>query len=133
MFTTPCHIEKNVPYLIKELERIGYRKLSILGDYNDLRYFDKYISTLSSGIMVLNNNDVDINSYNCENNEELFLAIAALRDDTDIYQWFTDGNKWVFSDIHELLPIKEYFNEIGFDYSKTHKATLTELIEHFKE
>ena len=24
-------------------------------------------------------------------NEELFLAIAALRDDTDKYQWFTDG------------------------------------------
>ncbi len=27
----------------------------------------------------------------CGTNEELFLAIAALRDDTDKYQWFTDG------------------------------------------
>lgn len=129
MFTTPCYIEKNVPYLIKELERIGYRKLSILGDYNDLRYFDKYIATLSSGIIVLNNNNVDINSYNCENNEELFLAIAALRGDTDKHQWFTDGYHW------ELCPTDVAYIPAWIDrYDDTpHKATLSELIEHFKE
>lgn len=129
MFTTPCYIEKNVPYLIKELERIGYRKLLILGDYNDFRYFDKYIATLSYGIIVLNNNDVDINSYNCENNEELFLAIAALRDDTDKHQWFTDGYHWeLCSD--DVAYISTWINKYD---SILHKATLAELIEHFKE
>ncbi|NDV63892.1 hypothetical protein D0T60_01335 [Bacteroides sp. 224] len=67
----------------------------------------------------------------CGDNEDLFFAIAALRDDTDIFQWFTDGEKWVISDIHHLLELKEYFEEIGFDYSKTHKATVGELISHF--
>lgn len=68
---------------------------------------------------------------NCENNVDLFLALAALRNDSDIHQWFTDGIKWVISDVHNLLELKEYFQMIKFDYPKTHKATIKELIEHF--
>ncbi|MEQ3233491.1 hypothetical protein [Bacteroides cellulosilyticus] len=68
---------------------------------------------------------------NCEDNEKLFLSLAALRNDSDINQWFTDGEKWVISDIHSLLELKEYFQLIKFDYSKTHKATAEELIKHF--
>ena len=73
----------------------------------------------------------DINGVNCGTNEDLFLAIAALRDDSDIHQLFTDGEKWVISDIHSLLGMKEYFKMIGFNYKTTHKATVEELIKHF--
>jgi hypothetical protein len=72
--------------------------------------------------------DDDINALkeidvlvDCGANEELFLAIAALRDDTDKYQWFTDGDLWF-----------KCGDEVCNEGRKIHKATVNELIEHFK-
>ncbi len=42
-------------------------------------------------------------SVDCGTNEDLFLAIAALRDDTDKYQWFTDGDKWILCPKNQVL------------------------------
>ena len=66
----------------------------------------------------------------CGTNEELFLAIAAFRDDTDKFQWFTDGDLW-FKCGDEVCDenIEYYLNKYG---RKIHKATVNELIEHFK-
>ena len=57
----------------------------------------------------------------CGTNEELFLALAALRNDTDKYQWFTDGDLWF-----------KCGDEVCNEGRKIHKATVDELIEHFK-
>ncbi|WP_368117779.1 hypothetical protein [Bacteroides sp. 2201st1_D9_2201SCRN_220225] len=67
----------------------------------------------------------------CGMNEELFLAIAALRDDTDKYQWFTDGNKWILCP--EIKFSTYWVNDIDVNLDAIHKATVNELIEHFKE
>lgn len=89
--------------------------------------FVEYLRTLYHSV-----NWIDLAGFiNCEDNEDLFLALASLRNDSDIHQWFTDGEKWVISDIHSLLELKEYFQLIKFDYSKTHKATVEELIKQF--
>ena len=66
------------------------------------------------------------NSIDCGTNEELFLAIAALRDDSDNLQWFTDGNGY-----WQLCIGK--FRYPNLAYEKVHKATVEELIEHFKD
>ena len=66
----------------------------------------------------------------CGMNEELFLAIAALRDDTDKYQWFTDGNKWILCP--EIKFSTYWVNDIDVNLDAIHKATVNELIEHFK-
>lgn len=74
---------------------------------------------------------------NCETNEELFLAIAALRDDSDINQWFTD-DKFAGSQRFAICKQdswKEHFNHVTGDcgsYKDWHKATVEELILHFK-
>ena len=68
----------------------------------------------------------------CRNNPALFRAVTAIRDDSGIHQLYTDGNNWVESDIHDLLEIPDYLIEKGFNVSKTHKASLEELKEHFK-
>lgn len=71
------------------------------------------------------------NGYiHCGTNEALFLAIAALRDDTDKNQWFTDGNLW-FKCGDEMCDetIKYYLNRYN---REIHKASVEELIEHFK-
>jgi hypothetical protein len=76
------------------------------------------------------------NSIDCGTNEEFFLAIAALRDDTDDNQWFTNGKgDWgMYRDGSDgNLPGMDFFGMPNdFDLSHYHKATVNELIEHFK-
>lgn len=76
-------------------------------------------------------------TYNCANrkdcgtNESLFLAISALRDNNNYMQWFTDGNHWFLC---QYLKVGMHYQdkpEILFD--KWHKASVDELIEHFKQ
>lgn len=67
----------------------------------------------------------------CGTNEELFLAIAALRDEADKYQWFTDGDKWILCP--EIKFSTYWVNDIDVNLDAIHKATVNELIEHFKE
>ena len=71
----------------------------------------------------------------CGTNEELFLAIAALRDDTDKNQWFVnkDGN-FIFCDQNELKHVIDNSDEyMDYCVADFHKATVKELIEHFKK
>ncbi len=68
----------------------------------------------------------------CGMNEELFLAIAALRDDTDKYQWFTDGDKWIQCSEIRFSTYWAY-NDVDINTDTIHKATVNELVEHFKE
>ena len=71
-------------------------------------------------------------SIDCGANEELFLSIASLRDDTDKYQWFTDGDKWIMCPEIKFSTYWAY-NDIDVNTDTIHKATVKELIEHFKE
>lgn len=75
----------------------------------------------------------------CGTNEELFLAIAALRDDSDRFQWFTNGKEWIQCEkedwIDEIssLCVGGRYNydkngELSVDF---HKATVKELIKYF--
>ena len=77
-FTTPCFIRKNTKELRDKLENIGYK--------NCIAEEGPYIFTLS-GIFDCMHSEcglIDL-AYNglidCGDNEKLFLAIAALRDD----------------------------------------------------
>ena len=66
----------------------------------------------------------------CGKNEELFLAIAALRNDSDIHQWFVhqDGS-FLKCDCDSKIDMwgdYEYPQEV---YPR--KATIEELIKHY--
>lgn len=147
-FTTRCFIRKNSKDLQNKLADIGYsicqcanftnaewiNTLPINGTVHGKVFF--YVDMGNSDCWTVEKELIRFVSENpsyidCGKNEDLFLAIASLRDDSDIHQCFTDGEKWVKSDIHNLVKFKEYFEEIGFDYHKTHKATVEELIGHF--
>ena len=146
-FTTRCFIRKNSKELQKKLANIGYdicrcvnfekvewlHTLPIKGTVHGKGYFDEEMEFHDWTVeKELNRFVIGNPTYiDCGENEDLFLAIAALRDDSDIHQLFTDGENLVKSDIHNLIKFKEYFEGIGFDYHKTHKATVEELIEHF--
>lgn len=120
-FTTPCFIRKNTEALRKKLEEVGYKMLSPI-EYDNLECSDNWVNDIKS----LN----DCNGIDCGTNEDLFLAIAALRNDTDKNQWFTDGDLWFKCGDEVCNETIEYnLNKYG---KKIHKATVDELIEHFK-
>ena len=85
-FTTPCFIKKNTPELRKKLEELGHK-------LNNGKWMGKYLAAFqiketkewryvaSPEWDLQNNPDIDA-SIDCGTNEELFLAIASLRDDT---------------------------------------------------
>lgn len=140
-FTTPCFIRKNTPELRRGLEELGYSKdypewtvdCSIIWAYQyPIKGFDtpNYVIADSFDIPFDKHSALCGKFIDCGTNEELFLAIAALRDDTDKYQWFTDGDLW-FKCGDEVCneTIEYYLNKYG---RKIHKATVNELIEHFK-
>jgi hypothetical protein len=132
-FTTPCFIRKNTLELRKKLEELGYKKY---GNPFQITDDSKLITTLD-GEYVPYNVPLDDSFIDCGTNEELFLAIAALRDDTDDSQWFVypPENSWficVDDDINYAREnIRESVQAAWFHCS--HKATVEELIKHFKE
>lgn len=119
-FTQPCFIRKNTPELRKKLEEFGY----IMGESLNTNKSKGLICTKYGKVFnIICNADISKYDIDCGTNEELFLALAALRDDSDYMQWFTDGKLWEKS--NNDLP-SHYMQLEG------HKATLQELIEHFK-
>lgn len=144
-FTTPCFIRKNTQELRIGLEELGYNILNSgnttldehnydgKGSHKSIEEGKAIITSYGNLYGVIYNVDTVTKKerIDCGTNEELFLAIAALRDDTDKYQWFTDGDKWI------LCPKTKFstywvYNDIDVNTDTIHKATVDELIEHFK-
>ena len=123
MFTTPCFIRKNTGEITDYLEEIGYRLL-----FTAIKHEGKFL--VCSSNFYFGQDEYIPNDYiDCGTNEELFLAIAALRDDSNEHQWFiwdddeNEGDKW-----------KLYDGNSNWSWwiFEVHKATIEELIEHFK-
>lgn len=140
MFTTPCFIRKNTPELKSKLENIGYHRRPIKEKYDKHKFLLTYCDgcyNSSTG------NETGIENYiDCGYNKKLFLAIAALRDDTDKYQCITNGKILMTcekDDINEFVAI--IYDGYHFENeeerkdalsNRWHKLTVYELIEHFK-
>lgn len=124
-FTTAAFIRSNTPELRKKLKELGYKNYGNPFQITD----DSKLITTIDGEYVPYNVPLDDSFIDCRTNEELFLAIAALRDDTDENQWFTDGYHWEICP-DEVAYINAWIDKYGFS---PHKATVEELIEHFKE
>lgn len=141
-FTTPCIIRKNTTKIRDRLKELDYNCNPYLGWHNLYTTIHGYASVYS-----MNDDDINVLSkkidsfIDCGTNEELFLAIAALRDDTDENQWFTNGEEWAYHPKTECCsPCNTVYRTLAFDsipkdtnMGNYHKATVEELMEHFKE
>ena len=133
-FTQSCFIRKNTPELRKKLEELGYDYYTPNGIKSD-----NIVASLGFIFDICSIDTIKQafnNCIDCGTNEELFLALAALRDDTDYMQWFIcDDNESMFkvdkSDMSISKFIPEYMD--GWDVSGARKATVEEIIEHFKD
>ena len=85
MHTIPCFIQKNTPELVKKLKDLGL-KVYLDCKPNYLLACHGVVTGIWSETVLedLKSNGV----IDCGDNEDLFRAIAALRDDSDVNQWF---------------------------------------------
>ena len=139
MFTQRCFIRKNSKKLQDLIYNLGDRRGTCLHklEYDTLLVADKdYFRCLDDE----RDNDKKLikeGFIDCGTNEELFLAIAALRDDTDENQWFVypKENHWFKcydNNIEEIRnePSMRMSCQAAWFY-ESHKATVEELINFF--
>lgn len=141
MFTQKCFIRENSKELWNYLHRnIGGRKGDFLCDISTMllcasnKYYRNYDDEWNNADNLIKKGYID-----CGKDEELFLAVAALRDDTDKYQLFFQNNdvdcKYQLECIHDEFHFISIDMETlkGTDHKdKWHKGTVEELIKHFK-
>lgn len=125
MFTTSCYIELNTPEIRERLEKLGYVDNGIYDGNciitnHNLGKYDYYDDVLQLSEFI-----------NCGKNIDLFFALAALQDDSDYMQWFTNDEEWELCEHNKWLECwQPEFHKI---YNKWRKATPAELIEHFNQ
>ena len=125
MFTESCIIKKKTSYLRGILRTLGLEYVpNGAGEWfipiEDCPYLvadrGKYYGTFGKW---------DDNIMDCGRSDSLFLAVAGFRDDTDKKQWFVSKDGWWTSCNSD--EFKNFFSSLF------RKATLEEVIEHFKE
>lgn len=124
-FTTAAFIRRNTPELRNKLEEFGYKRYGNPCQITD----DSKLITTIDGEYVPYNVSLDDSFIDCGTNEDLFLALAALMDDIDIHQWFTDSKEWF--QCRFLKVGMHYYDKPEILFERWHKATVEELIEHF--
>lgn len=135
-FTTPCFIRKNTPELRENLKAFGYidcstvddRYTAIFVDAEHGEFFTEYLSNITEDELAID----------CYENDNLFLAIAALRDDTDRGQFFVTESRLGSINCPDSIIEKGSFIICCTDKwdsvdIPSHKASVLELIEHFKK
>lgn len=154
-FIQPCFIRKNTPELRAKLEDLGYINGAWETPHLEYPYLtvwpnSKFGLFKGEGFYMTEDDyrlDGKVWEYkpkegviDCGDNEELFLALAALRDDNDINQWFIHNSMdciveklrtidWFICDENRIEDFACYDSL----YLNCHKATVEELIEHFKK
>lgn len=142
MFKQQCLIRKITPKLIEELKGFGYEcfKSSENGNRkNGILCNGKIAVALPD-----NCDGFDIDTYLSENpkivdcgwNDEMFLALAALRNDTDKHQWFICKEEFLNYSL-ETVKVgtwqKCIFDKLSYSQTlRFRKAKKDEIITHFK-
>lgn len=159
MFTEKIYIRKNTPFLRKKLKQLGHtlcvctefhgaailtvtNKPDAYRSVHGWGYVDEYPSLTQEEILEDFYKTTD--HYDCGENEDLFLALAALRDDTDFMQLFIlleDYRDEDFGDVYYgflpkgalLLCKKEKIHQYFPIGMKLRKATKQEIIDFYNE
>lgn len=171
-FIQPCFIRKNTPELRKKLKELGYEPFGSvkyecdtgwgLSTDNRLGEFESFDNNGLKNIIKCESPDYE-DSIDCGTNEELFLALAALRDDSDYMQWFVctkTRTRIMAGYFGQTVGMDGHYKEIvGYMWYRhenndnalterlnamiqmevedmeflPHKATVEEIIKHFKK
>lgn len=122
-FIQPCFVRVVNEDLMKWLGELGYYDIWSGGIHSSEVKTITWVKDCCWGLTGFEPDTRRENFIDCGENTQLFISLASLRNDTDRYQWFTDGTLWEL--VESDLP-SHYMQLEG------HKATVDELIEHFK-
>ena len=122
MFTSKFYIRKNNKHLKFMLDNIGYEEGVSMSEAG----IRPTIIVVHHGVYDLMDHwIVDERGFKEPHvecyNDESFYAIAAIRDDTDVMQLFTNGDKWICS-------ADKVFRKEGY-----HKAIPEEIIKYYSK
>ena len=141
MFKQSCFIRKNTFQLRLALHNLGYENArnDTVGNCIATTITTQHYSTIPK--YYVDSNDSRItwkeNRVDCGTNEELFIAIASLRNDSDKNQWFICQEEYISTHTMELIKVGTWQMNTQYDkltYGLKHlwcKASVQELIEHF--
>ena len=144
MFIQPCFIRltdsKQKDTVIRHLDKLGYRKHFLYLDEEP--YIHTWTNSATAPGFSSWTHDLKLywcsrreEIFDCGDNTDLFCAVIALRDDSSKHQWYTNGYDWYLCKEHSLyLPDSDpdtSMNDIDMS-NHFHKATISELLEHFK-
>ena len=138
-FIQPCFIRKKTQELIDKLITMGYNY--------PIKYQEIFPNLLTvpykghgwASLIAVSDKEIDLAlktqinqnpTIDCGDNEELFLALAALRDDKPDYQWYVWNDIFVDNRFKQYIP-GEHWEE--WWWFEIRKATVEEIIEHFKK
>lgn len=141
-FTQQVFIRKNTPELREKLKVLGHQLCSCCN------YHDGWLFTSTScdvhrvdeeeeSEFLADTEERTGEIIDCGTNEDLFLALAALRDDSDIHQYFKMDVEVFYKDLPEGYVFKatdingKYHVGVKIDPLYCHKMDVKELIEHF--
>lgn len=143
-FEHQCFIKINNEYLLSELNKMGHSICICVGfkDYNCLAVsagltysvhgvYSSDVEDEFGNTGEKNIEDLSHTHINCENNEELFLGIAAISNHDDFLQYFVSSNNTVFKCDEKTL--QEYVKKHNLDNNIEYKKlTVKELINLIK-
>lgn len=138
MFIAPCFIRKNTSELINKLINLGYVKSPLFDEeYTESEVYGLIVDHGVIEPLVHGIQEMELmftyNFIDCDDNEELFIALASMTDDEnglcDYYIVTTDNNlRYEKGSIHRALPISSVIHPSCY-----RKASAEEIIEHFKK
>jgi hypothetical protein len=141
-FLYNAFIRKNTPELRAKLEDLGYHNSKFGNESNKCivttmssegyTMIDEYLFDCKDPGITWSNGRID-----CGYNEELFLAIAALRNDTDKNQWFICQEEYISTHTMDFVKVGTW--QLNTQHDKLtyglkrlwRKASVKELIKHF--
>lgn len=140
MFITKCFIRKNTPELRGKLEKMGYRVCRCTEGATAV-----FLMALLGEVHAVHDEELDIfedevksekcKLIDCGDDEGLFLALAAMRDDTDKDQLFTNGIDWAIKREATRNLGLPGFKHLSFPRdinTPLHKATREEIMNCFQ-
>jgi hypothetical protein len=147
MFTQKCILRKNTPELRSYLVSIGYKDCVPLNSVDNRKFGLLLNKKTICGVVQDEEFVFNLDTYlglnpdiiDCGTNEEMFKAIAALRDDIDKHQWFIynsmDCTVENLRDFYWFKCEEDKIEDMMYwdcAYLNCTKATVEEIIEHFK-
>lgn len=145
-FMQSCFIIKNTKELRKELGKLGYKFVIYAREKQGIATStssiiedgERSIISRQPTAAIICEDSFDSSNHHitwncagridCGINEEMFLALAALRDDSDIHQWMIVTD---FKGTHWVKSVEDIFTG-DVAHSIWRKATVEDIVKHWK-